>query len=141
MYLFNNLKFDHTCQRTIGDVQYPAGWFTDPAEREKIGVTEVPDPVRPDDNLFTSVENPDGSYTATPRTAADIEQIKQSALNNLRYPRDRKLQACDYTQLSDVPLPIGKREAWATYRQQLRDYMGAVIDPFNPPAWPIPPQA
>ena len=140
MYLFNNLKFDHTCQRTIEDVQYPAGWFTDPAERAKIGVIEVLDPVRPDDNLFTSVENPDGSYTATPRTAADIEQIKQSALNNLRYPRDGKLQACDYTQLPDVPLTTEKRAEWVTYRQQLRDYMGTVIDPFNPPAWPVPPK-
>ena len=74
MYLFNDLKFNHSSQRTIGDVQYPAGWFHDPLERAKIGVIEVPDPVVPDDNLYTSVENPDGSYTATPRTAADLAE-------------------------------------------------------------------
>jgi hypothetical protein len=72
MYVLNELKFNHISQRTIGDVQYPAGWFTDPLEREKIGVIEVSDPVVPDDNLYTSVENADGSYTATPRTEADI---------------------------------------------------------------------
>lgn len=72
MYLYQNLKFDPSIQRTVGDTQYPAGWFLDPLERARIGVVEVTDPVRPDDELFTSFENPDGSYTATPRTAEDL---------------------------------------------------------------------
>ena len=66
MYLYQNLKFDPSVQRTVEDTQYPAGWFLDPLERARIGVVEVSDPVRPDDRFFTSVENPDGSYTATP---------------------------------------------------------------------------
>jgi hypothetical protein len=69
----------------------------------------------------------------------EVEAAKQSTLSSLRLTRDGELQACDYTQLSDVPLTTAKKAEWATYRQQLRDYMGAVIDPFNPPAWPIPP--
>lgn len=72
MYLFNNLKFNHSVQQTIGNTQYPPGWFNDSLERAKVGVIEVPDPIRPDDNLFISTENPDGSYTAVPRTATDL---------------------------------------------------------------------
>ena len=72
MFLLNNIKVNQDIQRTIGDVQYPAGWFSNADERAKVGMIEVADPVRPDDNLFTVVENPDGSYTATPRTADDI---------------------------------------------------------------------
>lgn len=82
MYLFNNLKFNHSIQRTIGDTQYPPGWFNDPLERAKIGVTEVPDPVRPDDRLYISTENPDGSYTATARTAADLAARLVTEKNN-----------------------------------------------------------
>jgi hypothetical protein len=74
MYLYQNLKFDPTIQRTVEDTQYPAGWFLDPLERARIGVVEVADPVRPDDRFFTSVENPDGTYTATPRTAEDLAE-------------------------------------------------------------------
>jgi hypothetical protein len=74
MYLYQNQKFDPSIQRIVGETQYPAGWFLDPLERARIGVVEVTDPVRPDDRFFTSVENPDGTYTATPRTAEDLAE-------------------------------------------------------------------
>ena len=41
--------------------------------------------------------------------------------NNLIYIRqwrDKKLQESDWTQVADAPVD---KEAWATYRQQLRD--------------------
>lgn len=72
MYLLDNLKFDPEIQRVVGEIQYPFGWFRDTLEREKIGVIEVPDPVKPDDDIFTYVENPDGSYTTTERTPEDL---------------------------------------------------------------------
>jgi hypothetical protein len=72
MFILDNLKVNPDIQRVIGDVQYPAGWFSSAEARVKVGMIEVADPVRPDDNLFTSVENPDGSYTATARTATDL---------------------------------------------------------------------
>ena len=80
------------------------------------------------------------TWINTPFTPAEMEQAKQNALYGLRRTRDAKLQACDYTQLPDVPLTTEKRAEWVTYRQQLRDYMSTVVDPFNPPAWPIPPK-
>tara|TARA_R110000868_G_C10652308_1_gene745082 strand:+ start:400 stop:780 length:381 start_codon:yes stop_codon:yes gene_type:complete len=74
MFLLNNVKVHQDIQRTIGDVQYPARWFSNAEARAKVGMIEVPDIPRPDDALFTSVENPDGSYTATPRTAEDLAE-------------------------------------------------------------------
>ena len=59
---------------------------------------------------------------------------------NLRRQRDQKLYACDWTQLPDVTLTPEQVAAWRVYRQQLRDYMGTVTDPFHPPAWPVPPR-
>jgi hypothetical protein len=37
-----------------------------------LGITEVQDPVRPDDQLFWVSDNADGSFTATPRSDEDL---------------------------------------------------------------------
>jgi hypothetical protein len=122
MFLLNNIKVSESVQRTIGDVQYPAGWFTNADERAKVGMVEVADPVRPDDSLFIVVENSDGSYTATPRTADDIvaynaaKDLEQA--NSVRQTRNYKLKECDWTQVADSPVD---KAVWATYRQALRD--------------------
>lgn len=50
----------------------------------------------------------------------------------VRAKRDRLLQASDWTQLPDVPLAT--KEAWAAYRQALRD-VTLQSDPFNI-TWP-----
>jgi hypothetical protein len=122
MFLLNNIKVHQDIQRTIGDVQYPAGWFSNADERAKVGMIEVPDPVRPDDNLFTVVENPDGSYTATPRTADDIAAYQASKdaqqAKSVRATRGEKLADSDWTQVADAPVD---KAVWATYRQALRD--------------------
>lgn len=42
----------------------------------------------------------------------------------LRNVRNDKLLNSDWTQLEDAPLTVEQREAWATYRQALRDFPG-----------------
>ena len=122
MFLLNNIKVSEGAQRTIGDTQYPPLWFNDPLERAKVGMIEVPDPVRPDDNLFTSVENPDGSYTATPRTSEDLAAYQTAKdaeqAKSIREQRTQKLKQTDWTQIADS---TADKTAWATYRQALRD--------------------
>ena len=52
--------------------------------------------------------------------------------------RDARLQACDWTQLPDVPLADATKAAWAEYRKALR----AVPEQPGFPAaieWPAPP--
>jgi hypothetical protein len=80
----------------------------------------------PDDNLFTSVENPDGSYTATPRTTADLAErlamATKEAEDNLRAERNQLLAETDYFALSDVTMTADM----STYRQALRDLPASV---------------
>ena len=118
MFLLNNIKVSEGAQRTIGDTQYPPLWFNDPLERAKVGMIEVPDPVRPDDTLFTSVENPDGSWTATPRTADDLAVRLAQQAAAVRADRNARLAATDWTQIADS---TADKPAWAAYRQALRD--------------------
>ena len=55
----------------------------------------------------------------------------------MRKKRNALLAASDWTQLPDVPLET--KEAWAAYRQALRD-ITEQPDPFNI-VWPTPPGA
>lgn len=58
-----------------------------------------------------------------------------SALARLRAERDRRLLACDWTQLGDVPAET--RTAWQPYRQALRDFPETAN--LFAPEWPEPP--
>lgn len=49
-----------------------------------------------------------------------------SGLQNARIQRAVLLAACDWTQGTDSPLSVELKEAWATYRQALRDLPSTV---------------
>lgn len=55
----------------------------------------------------------------------------------MRYQRDRLLAESDWTQTNDAPVD---REAWATYRQQLRDFP-STWEPSETAEFPDPPEA
>lgn len=79
-----------------------------------------------------------GAEWADPRTAADHDAAHEAMMQALRAERDRRLTACDWTQMPDAPLTDGQRAAWRDYRTALRDLPTATIDP-TAPAWPDPP--
>ena len=54
----------------------------------------------------------------------------------LRSERNKRLAACDWTQVPDAPVD---HAAWATYRQELRELPEHTVDPRNP-VWPTPPE-
>lgn len=53
--------------------------------------------------------------------------------------RQELLQQSDWTQIPNNPLTVEKQEAWADYRQQLRDITLQPGYPNNV-IWPTPPQ-
>jgi hypothetical protein len=79
------------------------------------------------------------TYILTPYTPEQMELARRIQFGALTVERDTRLLQSDYTQLADVPLTPEKVTEWRTYRQALRDYINTVTDPFNPPAWPVPP--
>jgi hypothetical protein len=63
------------------------------------------------------------------------KQEIDAAWVQLRSERSRRLFASDWTQVSDAPVD---REAWAVYRQALRDLPANTTDPRDV-VWPAPP--
>ena len=53
--------------------------------------------------------------------AAFLQISQEQALEELRYIRNQKLAQTDWTQMSDINLSEAVRQAWASYRQELRD--------------------
>lgn len=65
----------------------------------------------------------DGVHTHMPITEQEILDQKYSQLRSVR---DRLLSECDWTQIPDSPLTDAQKQAWATYRQALRDLPSTV---------------
>ena len=70
--------------------------------------------------------------------AAELEARALRALSDMRAVRDRLLTECDWTQLPDAALTAEQREAWAAYRQALRDLPQTFEDPVTV-VWPVKP--
>jgi hypothetical protein len=63
---------------------------------------------------------------------------KSQKLDIIRIERDKRLLACDWTQLPDAPSNINKA-LWANYRQELRDLPSLSNLDLDNPSYPIPP--
>ncbi|HEY7823189.1 MAG TPA: tail fiber assembly protein [Acidimicrobiia bacterium] len=68
----------------------------------------------------------DESNTAPKPTLADLEAAWPAvrdarAWDRIRAERDRLLTGCDWTQIADAPVDATAKQAWADYRQALRD--------------------
>ena len=69
---------------------------------------------------------PNGNVPFTPEEEAEWDTLKAEyaagandrAAAEIRKERDAKLTSCDWTQVIDAPVD---QEAWAVYRQALRD--------------------
>ena len=51
-----------------------------------------------------------------------LPQDEATQIVEMRRMRDDMLKQSDWTQMPDSPLSDSDREAWATYRQALRDF-------------------
>ena len=76
-------------------------------------------------------------WTVTQASAEEVSQRITAQWSAVREERNRKLYACDWTQLADSPLSAELKAEWATYRQALRD-VTQQADPFSI-VWPAEP--
>ena len=81
----------------------------------------------------------DGGWTqnwlVTPAAPEEIAQRTQAQEAQVRADRNARLQACDWTQLSDAGVDAA---AWAVYRQALRDLPQQARFPWTV-TWPSQP--
>ena len=71
--------------------------------------------------------------------AAAAAEARDLNFDEVRANRGSKLRESDWTQGPDSPLSSSKKTAWATYRQELRDYPAQASKVSELPAWPTEP--
>jgi len=67
-----------------------------------------------------------------------VSNIPNGYEASMRQQRDSLLALSDWTQMPDSPLSDSDRQAWATYRQALRDFP-ATWEPSDTANFPDPP--
>ncbi|MEB3353324.1 MAG: phage tail assembly chaperone, partial [Cyanobacteriota bacterium] len=75
------------------------------------------------------------TWDTKPATEAEIAERTAAQVAAVKAQRNDLLQQCDWTQLPDAP---ADRQAWATYREQLRQIKTQPGFPWHV-AWPTPP--
>lgn len=98
--------------------------------------------------ILKSVKTPNGTivcvseHQAREIFGASEEDIatarRETQLDAIRAERNRRIAACDWTQLPDAALASEQKNAWASYRQALRDLPEAAADLDNV-VWPVQP--
>ena len=70
------------------------------------------------------------------------EFVQGAFVSAVRNIRDQMLAQCDWTQVSDSPLSTDMKNAWAGYRQELRDITNTLdgIQNLEDVNWPTSPQ-
>lgn len=80
----------------------------------------------------------DGVWTLNFTTRACTQEESDVLANSIRMDRDSLLAQSDWTQVGDSPLSTADKEAWATYRQALRDITAQTGFPYQI-TWPTAP--
>jgi hypothetical protein len=91
-----------------------------------------------DPTVLMAVRDPETGEITLQADPQKIEDHKAALWSQLRTERNRRLAASDWTQLVDSHLSQEKKDAWAAYRQELRDLPDEVTDPTQV-EWPLDP--
>ena len=97
-----------------------------------------------DPTVLMAVRDPETGEITLQADPQKIEDHKAALWSQLRTERNRRLAASDWTQLADAHLSQEKKDAWAAYRQELRDLPDEVTDEqvtssTNSVPWPLDP--
>ena len=122
--------FPHTSfPSPLTDSDMPDGYVV-------VGVIAPPTP-GPDQKVVPGLPVQQGGkwvqgWDVVPMTPEEITEQNEAKAADVRAERNRKLAECDWTQLPDAPVDA---QAWAAYRQDLRNVTGQPGFPFDV-QWP-----
>lgn len=75
-------------------------------------------------------------WTITDKTEEEVQEHDKNTAANVRSQRNSLLSESDWTQVADAPVDA---QAWATYRQALRDVTDQPNFPYDI-NWPVKPE-
>ena len=149
MFLLNGSPLQIDVAFTHDGIKYPANWLrlASQADRDAIGITEVADPVRPDDRFYYV----DGNNHGVPKDLVDLKKTWTAQVDQTAYTL---LQPSDWMVVRKQEVGTDIPADWLTYRAAVRTAAtthkaaltgAADIDAFVSVAtslvWPLDPNA
>lgn len=136
MFLLNGKPIGIDDTFTVGDINYPQYWvrFATPEQRAAIGITEVPDPVRPDDRFYdvSPTLNDQHQYDFTPKP---LEPLKADLVRGIKVEAHALLTPTDWLVIREVEEPgtmpadvKAKRKAIRTRSSEIEAAINACAD-------------
>jgi len=74
-----------------------------------------------DGSVWQTREAAPNDYCTWDATTSTWTWDNETVMTQVRFKRNTKLRASDWTQMADSPLTDAKKTEWADYRQSLRD--------------------
>jgi hypothetical protein len=107
MFLLNGNPLPIDTPFEIDGTQYPSNWLrlTSIAEKNAVGITEVPDPERYDDRFYWGVDNP-----------KDLDMLKTNWTAQVKETANKILAQSDWMIVRKVERSIDVPADTATYR-------------------------
>ena len=101
---------------TYEGTSYPDNWTALATQEQKdaLGLTEIPEYPRPDDQFYIVTQNEDGTYNATPK---DLDALKKHWTEYFQMIAHNTLLQTDWMVIRKVERNVDVPEATTTYRQ------------------------
>ena len=115
MFLLHGSPLQVDVAFTYDGIKYPANFLrlSSQADRDAIGITEVPDPVRPDDRFYYVDSNGHG----VPKDLADLKKTWTAQVDQTAYTL---LQPSDWMVVRKQEVGTDIPADWLTYRAAVR---------------------
>ena len=119
MFLLDGKRIAPGTAFSHNDTQYPANWLniSTPEEKTELGIIEIEEQQRPDDQYYWVTDNNDGTYTATPK---DLDQLKATAIAQINAQANSLLSPTDYMTTKSIETGVDMDPVWKVWRQQIR---------------------
>ena len=108
-----DVPFEHN------EIRYPANWLrlSTQEDRDALGITWQDEYPRPDDRFYWVTENPDGTYTATPK---DLDMLKATWSAQFKQTAYAMLLPSDWLVVRKSEAGTAIPQAWTDYRDSVR---------------------
>jgi hypothetical protein len=106
-------------------IQYPANWLNHAslAEKEAIGIEEVTQQTRPNDEYYWVTDNNDGSFTSTAKALNDVTEnditskgLKSTKVAQIKSTANSLLSSTDWMVIRKAERDVAIPSATVTYR-------------------------
>lgn len=120
MFLLNGKRLAIDTPFEHEGVKYPANWLrlSSLSEKTAIGITEVPDPVYPDQRYYWVTDNGDGTLTTAPK---DLDFCKAWRINEVKSKAGSILSLTDWKVIRSAETNIPLSDDVKNYRASIRE--------------------